>query len=402
MSASNLHPPESGRPAASRGGPPKRKLLGPGGYVFAVAVFSCLTAVAAGLVWQHRMNDSLRQDLGLLGIQFDGRGRPGKQPETPELDLIRSLQEDIKQLKARLDESTAAVNRSLEELSQSLDEKAIGQAADLNSLQPMIDSLNAARKELSQAENDRFDRLENEIGRIASELSGLRASLKQSEVQVDPAAARLDVPADEDLCDVVFLVDTGQQMAQHGYQSVYQALFEVVDRSIRQTLKRKIGMLSNRGDRISTLLTLDVHQAPDSDQLRNRLDQNRPTPGEDAQWIVGIQSAVDVLATRPGRWRVVYVTCNPLRNKETPPETWEEVIRQCRQFDAEVWVTQLLDKAELQQSVLVQLATQTGGQYAAVPSAPAAADPSTNGAATRLRWLWQLALDLPAGSASNQ
>ncbi len=113
---------------------------------------------------------------------------------------------------------------------------------------------------------------------------------------------------------------------------------------------------------------------PDLNTFRERLGEMRPQVGEEADWLVSLRNAIDLLATRGKNWRLVYVTCNPLRVPEARTQAWSELARLVVQFEVEVWILHLVKRGDIISQELSQLATLSGGEYLALLSSDKAED----------------------------
>ena len=229
------------------------------------------------------------------------------------------------------------------------------------------DAARAAKWEKSIAEQVKT--MQGSVSQLTTGLAGLRKSAEELGGRVGRVADALEVPPDEDLSSVLFLVDLGERMSAYGYPAVQQALLLAVENSLRKSPGRKIGVVANRGNRLFQLLTPDVHfVVPDLETFRQQFTQMRPDVGEESDWLEGIQGAVDLLASRGDAWRLVYVTHSPLREPESNSEQWSEAGGLIAKYGIELWVVQLVRRDDAPSKDLVRLTTVSGGKYVAIPA----------------------------------
>ena len=240
-------------------------------------------------------------------------------------------------------------------------------AQDLQSLKGYLETTGAEGKQ-------RDEQVVKNLQDAQSEINGIRRDAKQAEGHMARLSASIQVPPDDRLTAVLLLFDSGQRMSEYEFPAVRQAVFQAVEAALRQTPRRKIGVAANRGDRVATLLTPDVHYlVPDLEDFRKELAAHQAAAGEESNRLAGVQGALNLLAPRGGRWRLVYVTCTPLRRDDPQREKWQHVVELSRKFGIEFWAVHLLNKGDEASPDLVDLAAESGGQYVglAVKTAPA-------------------------------
>lgn len=227
------------------------------------------------------------------------------------------------------------------------------------------DAARAAKWEKSIAEQ--VETMQGSVSQLKKGWTGLQKSTEELGGRVGRVADALEVPPDEDLSSVLFLVDLGERMSAYGYPAVQQALLLAVENSLRKSPGRKIGVVANRGNRLFQLLTPDVHfVVPDLETFRQQLTKMRPDVGEESDWLEGIQGAVDLLASRGDAWRLVYVTHSPLREPEPNMEQWSRAGGLIAKYGIELWVVQLVRQDDVPSKDLVRLTTVSGGKYVAL------------------------------------
>jgi hypothetical protein len=293
--------------------------------------------------------------------------------------LRSQLDQSTASLKSQVGKSTAAVKPQIDELTTSLKSQirelatstatARGDDAKqrreqlvqvLKAMQSLTESLEKINGEGKQ----RWEQSVKDLKDLQSQIAEFRRDGRLMQGHLERLAAAVQVPPDERLASVLLMIDSGQRMSEYDFPAVRQAVFQVVEASLRQTPRRKIGVAANRGDRITVPLAPDVHfLVPDLDVFRKEFADHQAAAGEESVRLTGIQSALDLVVPRGDKWRLVYVTCTSLRHTEPEPEKWRRVAELSMKYAVQVWVIHLLKTGEEPSLELLNLATETGGQY---------------------------------------
>jgi hypothetical protein len=252
--------------------------------------------------------------------------------------------------------------------------QARGQVAQvLKGLQALMESLERIDGEGKQ----RWGQTAKDLKDVQSQIAETLHEMRLAEGRLERLSAIIQVPADDRLAAVLVMIDSGQKMREYDYPVVRRAVFQAVEASLRQTPGRKIGVVANRGDHLATLLVPDVHfLVPDLEAFRKEMADQQAAVGEESIRSVGVQSALDLVVPRGGKWRLVYVTCSPLRHADPEPEKWRRFAELSRKYAVEVWAIHLLKTGEEPTQDLLNLATETGGQYVGLSVRGADAPPA--------------------------
>ena len=274
-------------------------------------------------------------------------------------------------LKPQIDQSTTSLKsqiaQSADSLSAKLGDDAKQASTQLAQVRKDLLSLSESLAKIDGEGKQRGDQTAKDLKDVQGQIAENRRQVRLAEGQLERLSASLQVPPDERLAAVLVMIDSGQRMRQYDYPAVRQAVFETVEAALRQTPRRKIGVAANRGDRLATLLAPDVHfRVPDLELFRKELAEHQAAAGEESVRSVGVQSALDLMVPRGGKWRLVYVTCTPLRHADPEPEKWRRFAEISQKYAVEVWAIHLLKTDEEPSQDLLNLATATGGQYVAL------------------------------------
>ncbi len=353
--------------------------------------------------------------LGIVALQFQGDQEARTRLGEVQAALVRLGERDGRAAATGLDEgqARAAVDRLVKAgdstiaASQSLLEEAESREKQFRDLQAEVRGALArfADEQARQAvrygdgiaeQGTRLSSVQTAVDSLRAALDELRRETRQLEGRVDRVADSLQVPPDESLRPVLLVVDLGERMGAYGYPAVRRALLESVEAALRKSPRRPIGVVASRGSQNVPLLSPDVHYlVPDLDDFRKELTAARPRVGEPCDRLVAIQGALDLVAPRGGRWRIVYVTCNPLRPAEPSPQAWSQARGLAAELGAEVWVVHLLQGDDGPSGELLRLATASGGQYVSILSSDEPGDlPEGYQAESRLVRLLHQSLDL--------
>ncbi len=309
--------------------------------------------------------------------------------------------EDLAALKSQVDKLTASLKPQIDELATALKSQIAQSVTSLSAA--LGDDSKQRRGQLAQALKDlqslteslqkingdgkqRWEQTAKDLKDVQSQIAEFRRDARLAQGHLERLSASVQVPPDDRLTPVLVMIDSGERMREYDNPAVRQAVLQTVAASLRQTPRRKIGVAANRGDRITVLLAPDVHfLVPDLEVFRKELADHQAAVGEESIRLVGVQSALDLVVPRGGKWRLVYVTCTPLRHADPEPEKWRRAAELSRKYAVEVWAIHLLKTGEEPSLDLLNLATDTGGQYVGlcVRGADATTDRSNSSAKTK-------------------
>ncbi len=279
-------------------------------------------------------------------------------------------------------------------------EKSHGQALE-QATGAITTRLESQAEEAQQRHHSLQTAHQKERRELADQVAGLAGKTTELQAHLDRLSQSLQIPPDDQLSAVLIVLDTGQQLDDFGHHDVYRAIFQAVRHSLQYSPRRPLGVLANRGGRTRTLLPLGTHLADQVlEPFRLLLDENSPAAGEESDRYVGLQGALNLVATRELPFRLVYVTCNPLHDTRPLAGKAEDLLEQLKRLQAEVWCIHLVREGDPLQAELVQLSIQTGGQHTAL-LANRDGSRLPEGYSTRLRLLdllcQSLALPVPVG-----
>lgn len=347
-----------------------------GGAVFGMLLYLCWSSSR-----QLQNGRDITDALDELEQRVIAKARnPAPVAAVPSIDT-----EEIRRLRAALDDFSngkgAGAMASLKAPvppQQGLSEDLKQQMQRVQEVGQKVQGLSSDIVAASKEARTHSEGLTERMQAISSQVGQLEHGLVSTAGNLDRIASFLQVPTDDHLCSVLFMFDTGQRMNEYGYPAVRQAVSQAVEACLRQTPRRKIGVAVNRGEHATPLLAPNVHfLVPDLETFRRDLLEQQAAVGEESSRTAGLQDALDLIVPRGGKWRMVYLTCNPLRSPNPEPEKWQHIGELCRKYGLELWAVHLLKPGEEACAELVRVAADSGGQYTGVNLRTSEADRSS-------------------------
>jgi hypothetical protein len=215
----------------------------------------------------------------------------------------------------------------------------------------------------------------------------LRIEERLGQISGDPG-----LPPEDQVSDAIVVLDGGEPMVRLSYHSVQAAVAAALASAIRETPKRQIGLVWNRGDRPELLAAFKKHDPAEIDELAKKIKDHRAVPGEDHHWSTGLKEAMDRLAVSPKATlrRVVYITTAPLGQSNEPSNGFDRLLETALRLNVQIWLVHLLGESGQPEAELCRLARGTRGNYLCLFAGPKPGFPLEE----RLLFELQQALDL--------
>jgi DNA repair exonuclease SbcCD ATPase subunit len=353
-----------------------------GGAAAGLALVACLVVGLRGLSGEPKGKDLPFNHAPLLADirQELQQWKPPASPElTKQLDGLSGKLDEAARRHDASDQKLTALNKRFDDLKQHT--QAIpGLRSGVADLRTTIgEQVQAPLKKVQEAQTrqgTRLDELQGEQGKQGGRLAELQTTQKKQTERLEGLEQILvrlrdamQLPPDEQLAQVLFVLDGGQRMAEYRHADIRAALLEAVDAAVRQTPRRELGLFSSHGKDLASHLKMERHYAGDVAALRQRSEDMNPVRTEDTNWQAACERSLNLLSTREGRVRrLVYLTCNP---QAPTPLASADLAALALKHHVEVWVVQLVkDEKDAPSRELSHLAAETGGQFTTLYSGP--------------------------------